>query len=132
MDTEVPTRSHAARILLVDDDAQFASFVGTMLEDDGYDVVGVVTRATDAPGAAAETAPDLVILDLVMADGDGLTVADWLRADGHEGPILVFSSLWDRRIEEATRSEGYGYVQKADGIEALEDAIESTLRAANL
>jgi DNA-binding response OmpR family regulator len=127
MDDATRLGERPPRLLLVDDDERFAAIVGGMLEDDGYHVVGIVTRAVDVPGAAGELAPDLVILDLVLADGDGLMVADWLRQDGHEGPILLFSSLWDRRIEEATLSEGYGYVQKVDGIDALEAAIDATL-----
>lgn len=98
-----------------------------LLEDDGYEVVGIVNRAVDVPAAAGELAPDLVIIDFVLPDGDGLTVADWLRQDGHDGPILVFSSLFDRRIEQSTLEEGYGYVVKADGLTALEEAIDRSL-----
>lgn len=115
------------RLLLVDDDERFAEIVRGLLEDDGYNVVGVVSRAVEVPTAVAELRPDVVVLDLILADGDGLTVADWLRQDGHEVPILLFSSLFDRRINEATVADGYGYVEKARGLDALEAAIQDEI-----
>lgn len=115
------------RLLLVDDDERFAEIVRGLLVDDGYHVVGVVNSAVEVPAAVVEFAPDVVVLDLVLPDGDGLEVADWLRQDGHEVPILLFSSLFDRRIGRASLEEGYGYVEKAAGLDALESAIEDAM-----
>lgn len=115
------------RVLLVDDDPRFAGVVRSVLEDDGYDVVGVVDSAAGVNGAVAEHGPDVVVLDLVLPDGDGLAAADDLRSDGRDVPVVVFSSLFDQRIARETMASGYGYVEKAAGVDALELAIDGAV-----
>ena len=117
----------ATRVLLVDDDPKFASVVRTVLEDDGYHVVAVIESAEAVDAAVGEHGPDVVVLDLVLADGDGLEVAEGLRAAGHRAPVVLFSSLFDQRIARETLESGYGYVEKAAGLEALEMAIEGVI-----
>lgn len=117
----------AARVLLVEDDARFAGVVRSVLDDDGYTVVGVVGTAADVPTAVAEHDPDVVVLDLVLPDGNGLDVADGLHADGASVPVVLFSSLFDQRIARDSLSSGYGYVEKAAGVDALELAIDAAL-----
>lgn len=117
----------APRILLVDDDPKFAEVVRGLLAGDGYDVVGIVGSVADTVAAASETRPDVVIVDIVLPDGDGLDAADALRAEGVDTPVLVFSTLFDQRVARATMEDGYGYVEKAAGLEALELAIDAAL-----
>jgi len=107
--------------------------VRTVLVDDGYEVVGVVASADDVELAVGHHDPDVVVLDLVLADGDGLQVADDLRVAGRAAPVILFSSLFDRRIARETMASRYGYVEKADAIEGLVLAIEGAidLAAAN-
>lgn len=118
----VPTR-----VLLVDDDARFASVVRSVLEEDGYDVVAVAGSAGALLGAVVEHEPDVVVLDLVLPDGDGLDAAEELRRGGRRVPVIVFSSLFDQRIARDTLAAGFGYVEKAAGVEALELAIEGVI-----
>ena len=117
------------RLLLVDDDERLAAVVAGLLDIDGYEVVRTITRATEVVAAVAETDPDLIVLDLVLPDGDGLDVADELRATGYERPIVVFSSLFDHRVHATSLSQGYGYVEKVEGLDSLEAAIEEGLDA---
>jgi CheY-like chemotaxis protein len=128
METDmVPTSKERPRVLLVDDDERFSAVVASLLAGDGYDVVGTVARATEVVTAVDLTHPDLIVIDLVMPDGDGLDVADELRDTGHQQPIVVFSSIFDRRAHRTTVREGYGYVEKVDGIERLEEEIDERL-----
>lgn len=115
------------RVLLVDDDEKFAFVVRSVLEVDGYEVPAVVTSLGSLPAAVTEHEPDVVVIDLVLPDGDGLEAADELRRDGNEVPIVVFSSLFDQRIGRDTMRAGYGYVEKAAGVEALELAIDGAV-----
>ena len=119
-------------MLLVDDDPKFASVVRTVLEDDGYEVVAVIASAEAVDAAVVDLGPDVVVLDLVLADGDGLEVAEGLRAAGHRAPVVLFSSLFDQRIARDTMASGYGYVEKAAGVEALELAIDGAVGLAEV
>ncbi len=114
------------RVLLVDDDPRFAEVVRGMLADDGYDVT-VVGSVAEAVEAASGADPDVVVADLLLPDGDGMDAADALRADGVDAPVVLFSSLFDQRLARESMADGYGYVEKAGGIEALELAIDAAV-----
>ena len=115
------------RILLVDDDQRFAALVQAALEDDGYDVIGAVHSAADATPAVIDLRPDVVVLDLVLPDGDGMTVADEVRAEGSSVPVVLFSSLFNRKAAADAMDSGYGYVEKAAGVDGLEAAIDAAV-----
>jgi len=118
----------AVRVLLVEDDARFAAVVRSVLDDDGYPVVAVIAAGADVPVAVAVHEPDVVVLDLVLPDSNGLDVADALHAHGRRVPVVLFSSLFDQRIARDTMEAGYGYVEKAAGVEALELAIDAAVQ----
>lgn len=122
----------ATRVLLVEDDARFASLVRSLLVDDGYDVVDVVDRPAGVAPAVAAHDPDVVVLDLVLPGGDGIEIAEQLQASGHRVPIILFSSLFDQRVGRQSLAAGWGYVEKAAGIEALELAIDGAIGLAGL
>ncbi|PSK95846.1 DNA-binding response OmpR family regulator [Murinocardiopsis flavida] len=81
----------AQRILVVDDDATVAEVVVGYLEKEGF----TVGRAADGASAlrrAAESRPDLVVLDLMLPGLDGWEVCRRLRADGPV-PIIMLTAL---------------------------------------
>jgi DNA-binding response OmpR family regulator len=114
-------------VLIVDDDPRFAEIVGAALEDDGYDVVGLVPDAAGVEGAIEHLHPDVVVLDVVLGDGDGVDVAEELREHGEDVPVVLFSSLFDRRLSLVIQQSGFGFVEKAAGPDALESAIDAVV-----
>ncbi|MDY0061912.1 MAG: response regulator [Myxococcota bacterium] len=82
-----------ARILVVDDDPDFASASRLVLESVGH---AVVTAASPAEGLAvlAREQPDLLVLDVMMVEpDDGIVMAQSLRRSGNQIPILMLTSL---------------------------------------
>jgi hypothetical protein len=75
------------RILLVDDEATLLETLAFNLRASGYEVVTAVDGVTALEQAHAE-APDLIILDLMLPELDGLTVCRSLRQVS-DTPILV-------------------------------------------
>jgi DNA-binding NarL/FixJ family response regulator len=65
-------------VLIVDDYAQFRRSARTMLEDEGFEVIGEARDGTSALELARVLDPDLVLLDVVLPDLSGLDVADRL------------------------------------------------------
>lgn len=63
------------RILIVDDELDFSELVQYRLADSGYRFLAV-TNSTDALNAAWDTPPDLILLDLLLPDLDGLSVCE--------------------------------------------------------
>lgn len=68
----------AKRILIVDDESDFVQLVLYRLQRAGYEVE-FATRGMEALNKARLALPDLIVLDLLLPDLDGLTVCEILR-----------------------------------------------------
>ncbi len=80
------------RILLVEDEDRIASFIVKGLAAEGH---GVERAGTVAEGSrmAVDSDYDLVVLDLLLPDGNGRTVLERLRSASPETPVIVVSAL---------------------------------------
>lgn len=86
------------RILLIEDEKRIAGFVARGLEESGY-AVDCVETGQDGLNKLGEAAYDLVILDLMLPDIDGLVVLEKMRNRNATQPVLILSargSLDDR------------------------------------
>jgi len=78
------------RILVVDDDPEIVSFVKRGLAYEGYKVDTAVD-GSEALTKARESEPDLVVLDVMMPEIDGIEVSKRLR-EGSDVPILMLTA----------------------------------------
>ena len=80
-----------SRILVVDDEPSITDAVATALTYEGFDVR---SESTGRGALAAATAfrPDLIVLDVMLPDLDGLEVTRRLRADGLRTPVLFLTA----------------------------------------
>ena len=102
-------------VLIVDDHPSFRASARTLLEAEGYDVVGEAENGETAIAAARALQPDLVLLDVQLPDIDGFMVADRLR-QLEDPPAVILTSSRDgadygRCIGECGAR---GFVPKAD------------------
>ena len=81
------------RILVVEDEANIASFVSAYLEKAGY-VVDRAVNGAEAKEKAVSTSPSLILLDLNLPDMDGLEVCRHVRATSTV-PILMLTARDD-------------------------------------
>jgi CheY-like chemotaxis protein len=91
-------------ILVVEDIPDSLQFLKDLLESAGHSVTTAVT-GTEAVRACRGFRFDLVLLDLVLPDGDGLWVADAIRDSGI--PIIAMSAYLDRWSDEDYRRAGF-------------------------
>ncbi len=80
------------RFLVVEDQKKMAGFLKKGLAEAGYTVDEADTGEA-AERLAAENPYDLIILDVMLPDQNGLTTARHLRRDGYTGPILMLTAL---------------------------------------
>jgi two-component system, OmpR family, response regulator len=80
------------RILVVEDEDSIASFVVKGLTAEGHSVERAATAA-DAIGLGLTYEFDVILLDLLLPDGNGLDVLKRIRAEKSEVPIIVVSAL---------------------------------------
>ena len=77
------------KVLVVDDEAQIRRFLRPSLDAQGYEMIEAATAA-EALARAADSAPEVIILDLGLPDADGIGVIRSLR-EWCETPIVVLS-----------------------------------------
>lgn len=81
----------ANRILVVDDEPSIVDAVATSLRYEGFDVEEATTGRA-ALNAAQDRTPDLIILDVMLPDLDGIEVTRRLRSDGIRAPVLFLTA----------------------------------------
>ena len=82
------TRVTLPHVLLVEDRPEASEPVQLLLEETGHRVT-VAASIDEAVDAARRDAPDVMLLDLTLPDGDGLRVLATLRAEGAAPPVTV-------------------------------------------
>lgn len=80
------------RLLVVEDNRKLAEYIRQGMAEHGY-TVDIATTAADGEQLAAEQAYDLLILDLMLPDQNGVTVCRNLRRRGVATPILMLTAL---------------------------------------
>ena len=79
------------RVLVVDDEPSIVDAVATSLRYEGFEVEEAMTGRA-ALTAAQERPPDLIVLDVMLPDLDGLEVTRRLRTDGIRAPVLFLTA----------------------------------------
>src|SRR5580765_3016538 len=82
--------AQAQTVLVVEDESSIASFVALYLKNAGYSVRTAAT-GTDALAQAQSERPDLIVLDLMLPDIDGIEVCKRIRKDA-DLPILMLTA----------------------------------------
>jgi CheY-like chemotaxis protein len=128
-----------ARIMLVDDDADFVASTRTVLESKNYEVI-VAVNGDDGLRKAKEEKPDLILLDIIMPVEDGFTAAEQLKKDPQlaEIPVLMLTSFSSKGSGTGIpRNRGYSleaedYLEKPISPNDLLDIVEKHLKKAGL
>jgi CheY-like chemotaxis protein len=82
------------KVLIVEDDLMLADFAEEILVERGYAVSGIARTVTEAVALATHSRPDLVMLDLRLADGGlGTEVAARLLPLGSPGVLYVTGNM---------------------------------------
>ena len=102
-------------VLIVDDHPSFRASARTLLQAEGYEVVGEAENGEMAVAIARELHPDLVLLDVQLPDLDGFQVAE--RITAHNGaPAVVLTSSRDSSDfgPLVSGSGARGFISKGD------------------
>ena len=120
----------AARILVVDDEADIRGLLKEILSEEGYEVE-VAADAGQARSARTAQVPDLVLLDIWMPDTDGITLLrEWSVTDGYDCPVVMMSGHGTvETAVEATRLGAFDFVEKPLSLTKLLRTVERALDA---
>lgn len=112
------------RVLVVEDDADAASFIAKALSEAGH-VVDTAANGEEALSIAGE-AHDVLIVDRMMPKLDGISMVEQLRADGVNTPVLFLSALGkvDDRVA-GLKAGGDDYLVKPFAMAELMARVEA-------
>jgi DNA-binding NarL/FixJ family response regulator len=111
-------------VVIVDDHPAFRASARTMLEDEGYEVVGEAEDGESGLELALALEPDLVLLDIALPDVSGLEVAERL-ADAPSKVLLTSSRRPSDLGSRLRKSNALGFISKDDlSGEALEELLK--------
>ena len=120
------------RVVVVDDESSLSDLLSMALRYEGWDV----RAAADGHSALSvirEFQPDVVVLDIMLPDIDGLQVLGRMRADGRDTPVLFLTAkdALDDRIAGLTAG-GDDYVTKPFSLEELVARLRGLIRRSTL
>jgi DNA-binding NarL/FixJ family response regulator len=124
------------RVVVGDDEALTRKGIVSVLEEAGFEVVGVATNADDLIRKAMAHMPDVVVADIQMPPGntdDGLRAAHHIRAAHPDVGVLILSQYLEAHYAlklVGDRAEGVGYLlkQRLGDLSLFTDAVQRVAR----
>lgn len=98
---------HERRVLIVEDDDAIAMMVSYLLKSHGYEVARAA-GLEEARGRLREFSPEIVLLDILLPDGNGLSYLEELREDPRTRttPVFIISVLHGKDLRRQALDAG--------------------------
>ncbi len=116
------------KFLLVEDNAELAKAISSRMKFDGH-VVDHAAKLSDAIAFSETGEYDLILLDIMLPDGDGRSFLKWHRSGGQDTPVIVLTAR--SQVSDRISMLDLGaddYVTKPFGIQELLARVQSALR----
>jgi DNA-binding NarL/FixJ family response regulator len=116
------------QVLIVDDHAIVREGLQTLLsEEPEVAIIGEAVNGLEAVRLAGELRPDVILMDLMMPELDGIEATRRIREANVPGRVLVLTSFADdKRVPAAIKAGAVGYLLK----DVLKEELMSAIRAA--
>ena len=103
------------RCVIVDDDEEFLGVARALLDRDGITVAGVARSCAEAVQRAEELRPDVVLIDIRLAEESGFEAARQLAGNGQAAALIMISTHADEDYADLIdESPATGFLAKAD------------------
>jgi CheY-like chemotaxis protein len=119
-------RQRMLKVLIVEDDLMLADFAEEILVEHGYEVSGIARTVAEAVALARHSRPDLVILDLRLADGGlGTEVATQLASLDRPGILYVTGNMSQLELTcgDGCLAKPYRAVDLLRGLEIVAEIV---------
>ena len=119
------------RVLIADNSKDFSTLLSKRLSmSNTIEIVGVAQDGMQTINMLNQTTPDVLLLDIVMPNIDGLEVLKRIQEVGHKPMIFVVSALGDEQLSKQALALGANYYfVKPLNIEMLINKILETSSA---
>jgi DNA-binding NarL/FixJ family response regulator len=115
------------RVIVVDDHPMWREGVARDLAEAGYEVVAAVGEVAQAVRLGTSLKPEVMIVDLQLADGSGVQVIRGVLTAHPQARILVLSASAEQQdVLEAVKAGALGYLVKSAGRDEFVEAVRRT------
>jgi len=118
------------KVLLVDDEKDILLVIGRRMTGWGYDVINA-SGGKEALDIIRKSPPDIVVLDYIMPDMDGLDTLREIRSISASIPVIMFTAFPDNRSIKGSEELGVcAYVPKLNVMSSTESSLKAALHLA--
>lgn len=124
--TRVPIADHQTliRVLIADDQALIREGLRALLSRGGFEIVGEAATGREVSQMAGHCRPDVVLMEILLPDMDGLAALAAIKRARPEIPVLVMSASQNaKHMLQAAAAGADGYLLKGIGREKLLQAL---------
>lgn len=114
----------SATVLIVDDEDMARNFVGEALKDAGYETIEAGCLA-DAQKAIDASEADVILLDVMLPDGSGLSLLDRIALENPSPPVILITAYGEvDTAVEAMKKGAIDFLQKPVDLKRLLQAVD--------
>jgi len=115
------------RVMIVDDHAMVRTGLATFLEvSDDLDLVGQATNGQEAVELCEQFQPDVILMDLVMPEMDGVTATRIIRERWPQVQVIALTSFQEKElVQDALEAGAISYLLKNVSIDDLTEAVRA-------
>ncbi|KGR92360.1 chemotaxis protein CheY [Ureibacillus massiliensis 4400831 = CIP 108448 = CCUG 49529] len=119
-------------VLICDDSMLIRKKLRSALEKCKCETIYEAENGVQAVEQAKEHNPDLIFLDIVMPDKDGIEALKEIKANNTEVKVVMASSVGTSdHLKEALANGAYDFIQKPISLEAIAQLIEKVMKEEN-
>lgn len=118
------------KILVVDDDSGVRRMISNIIEEEGIgQVIGEAEDGSEAIDLVLDLQPDLVMIDLLMPELDGIETIKRLRNSAYQGSFVLLSKITDKMmVREAYQAGVEFYIHKPINKEEVSHVVKKVLQ----
>jgi DNA-binding NarL/FixJ family response regulator len=118
------------KILIVEDQAMLKDSLEYLLNNqEGMEVIAATDDASKAPELCREQKPDLVLMDVITKESNGIVFAAQIRKEMPQVKIVIMTAFPEITfLDEARKIKAHSFIYKSSGNEHLIYVIRSTIR----
>jgi two-component system chemotaxis response regulator CheY len=113
------------RIMIVDDNTLARSLLRRLLENEGFQVCGEAQDGKQALDLLKQSKPDLIIMDFLMPNQNGIQAAEEILKVAPSMPIVLNTLYFTDQLCKAASEAGVRTVVSKDSLDTLSKALSS-------
>jgi NarL family two-component system response regulator LiaR len=115
------------RVMIVDDHAMVRTGLATFIEvSDDLDLVGQATNGQEAVELCEQFQPDVILMDLVMPEMDGVTATRIIRERWPQVQVIALTSFQEKElVQDALQAGAISYLLKNVSMDDLTEAVRA-------